>query len=777
MTAAPKKVVPSVDYTSRDYAALRTELIARVQDRVSGWVGEDPSDFGLALVESFAYMGDLVNYYIDRIANESYILTATQRQSLLNLASMYGYYPKGYTGASCTATFTSEYGYRGSLGGSILSSQQAYVIVPNDKSWNVGDVVNISGRANDAYNGTWSVLGVNDSGGPISPIPSGSNVLRYSPTGNITGYTVNTVSSGVYNITFNYAFAYPKTLVAAQTVVVSGVGMSSSGTGTVNGNFTIASATATSFTTSNITATIPTKTFATVGTVGYQNIALNSDVSGYVYETGNTLIPAGTQFSYDITYNDTVQQVIFSTANDLSIPYQDTKSIDLAQGENITARPENVFDPLVSGDIPGEYVGTSNGFTSQYYILSEPNVDASTIKVYVQSSNRYVLWKQVDNLNDWAGTSTVYVVSVDSDGYSYIVFGDNVTGAVPPQDSKIKVQYFAGVGEFGNIQANTLDYHYFPTLTSEAQSLIKSSITLTHTAATGGADPESDDSIRINAPRTLRALNRAVTLQDYADVALTATGVGKAKAVAGTWTSVNVYVAPAASTTSIAPSITQTTLDSVTSALNSRSQIGTTVQVQGPSYSDVSVVVSLSVNPNYTAAQVKAAVVALLTDVFSYGNVSFQQTITPRDVEYVCRSVPGVDIAKVTKLSRIPGDGINTLVATGNELFSFTEGNITLNTAATGASLTSVTTSLGAVTAVPNTLGYTITVASGSTSITVTPTVSSGASVSVANYNTASGTASAAIGLTSGTTKRIWVVVTSEDGQITNQYYIDVTTP
>jgi hypothetical protein len=82
----------AVDYTSRDYYSLRDELIARVKARVNvvdanrQWTGEDPADFGVALIEAFAYMGDIVNYYIDRIANESYLPTATQRKNIINLS-------------------------------------------------------------------------------------------------------------------------------------------------------------------------------------------------------------------------------------------------------------------------------------------------------------------------------------------------------------------------------------------------------------------------------------------------------------------------------------------------------------------------------------------------------------------------------------------------------------------------------------------------------------------------------------------------------------------
>lgn len=107
---ANNNIPNSVDYTSRDFFSLRDDLIARVQTAVNAsgkqWNAADPSDFGVALVESFAHVGDVTNYYIDRVANEAYLATATQRQSILNLAAMYGYIPSGYRQASVTLTFS-----------------------------------------------------------------------------------------------------------------------------------------------------------------------------------------------------------------------------------------------------------------------------------------------------------------------------------------------------------------------------------------------------------------------------------------------------------------------------------------------------------------------------------------------------------------------------------------------------------------------------------------------------------------------------------------------
>jgi hypothetical protein len=111
MTTPVSNIPISVDYTSRDYYSLREALIERVSARIRTlgnreWTGDDPADFGVALIEAFAYMGDSINYYLDRVANESYLPTATQRQNVLNIAYSYGYSPDSYKSAATTIQFT-----------------------------------------------------------------------------------------------------------------------------------------------------------------------------------------------------------------------------------------------------------------------------------------------------------------------------------------------------------------------------------------------------------------------------------------------------------------------------------------------------------------------------------------------------------------------------------------------------------------------------------------------------------------------------------------------
>jgi uncharacterized phage protein gp47/JayE len=99
--------VPSqIDYTSRDYQALLEDLTSLVNVRTNyAWTADDPSDLGTILLESFAYMGDIQSYYIDRVANELTLDTAARRKTLVDIGKLYGYRVSGPTPARVNVVF------------------------------------------------------------------------------------------------------------------------------------------------------------------------------------------------------------------------------------------------------------------------------------------------------------------------------------------------------------------------------------------------------------------------------------------------------------------------------------------------------------------------------------------------------------------------------------------------------------------------------------------------------------------------------------------------
>ncbi len=85
---------PTYDFASRDYENIRRDLLARASRTIPEWTDRDPADFTTALVDLWAYMGDILHYYIDRAGGEAFLTTATQRESVMGLANLFDYTPR-----------------------------------------------------------------------------------------------------------------------------------------------------------------------------------------------------------------------------------------------------------------------------------------------------------------------------------------------------------------------------------------------------------------------------------------------------------------------------------------------------------------------------------------------------------------------------------------------------------------------------------------------------------------------------------------------------------
>jgi hypothetical protein len=81
------------DYTSRDYLSIRQDLLNRAAKTIPEWNGTDTSEFANMFVDLWAYMGDVLHFYVDRAAGETFLDTATQRSSVLAIANLLDYIP------------------------------------------------------------------------------------------------------------------------------------------------------------------------------------------------------------------------------------------------------------------------------------------------------------------------------------------------------------------------------------------------------------------------------------------------------------------------------------------------------------------------------------------------------------------------------------------------------------------------------------------------------------------------------------------------------------
>lgn len=82
---------PILDYTNRDYASLVTAMLDLAAQNLPEWTDRSPNDLGRQLIDLFAYVGDVILYYQDRIANEQFLSTAVERRSVIDLLELIGY--------------------------------------------------------------------------------------------------------------------------------------------------------------------------------------------------------------------------------------------------------------------------------------------------------------------------------------------------------------------------------------------------------------------------------------------------------------------------------------------------------------------------------------------------------------------------------------------------------------------------------------------------------------------------------------------------------------
>ncbi|WP_347260874.1 putative baseplate assembly protein [Rudaea sp.] len=154
--------------------------------------------------------------------------------------------------------------------------------------------------------------------------------------------------------------------------------------------------------------------------------------------------------------------------------------------------------------------------------VSAPTPDgvASTLQVRVNQ----LLWHETDDLAGEDASARAYRTRRDDSEATSIMFGDGNHGArLPTGQDNVAAVYRSGIGAGGNVRAGQL--------TVLADKPLGASAVTNPIRASGGADADTLAQARVNAPLSVTALDRLVSVRDYADFASTFAGIGKATAI------------------------------------------------------------------------------------------------------------------------------------------------------------------------------------------------------------------------------------------------------
>ena len=88
---APKKNVP-INYTSREFSTIKQDLVDYAKRYYPDTFQDfNEAGFGALMLDTVAYVGDILSFYVDYQANESFIDTASEFENILSIGKQTGY--------------------------------------------------------------------------------------------------------------------------------------------------------------------------------------------------------------------------------------------------------------------------------------------------------------------------------------------------------------------------------------------------------------------------------------------------------------------------------------------------------------------------------------------------------------------------------------------------------------------------------------------------------------------------------------------------------------
>jgi hypothetical protein len=183
------------------------------------------------------------------------------------------------------------------------------------------------------------------------------------------------------------------------------------------------------------------------------------------------------------------------------------------------------------GETRLEILGSGDGAQAlQSFVLKQPPLTfvpaptaagaQSTLLVRVNG----VAWHETDSLASLGAKDRSFITLTDDNAVTTVNFGNGEHGArLPTGVQNVQAVYRNGIGKAGNVNAGQIKLlQTKPLGVKEVVNPLR---------ASGGADKESRDLARENAPLSVMALDRLVSVQDYADFTRRFAGIAKAIAL------------------------------------------------------------------------------------------------------------------------------------------------------------------------------------------------------------------------------------------------------
>jgi hypothetical protein len=246
------------------------------------------------------------------------------------------------------------------------------------------------------------------------------------------------------------------------------------------------------------------------------------------------------------------------------------------------------------------------------------------------------IWSEVVSLGFSMPNDNHYTVGLDSNGDMRVYFGDGVNGKIPGTSQDILISYWSTKGATGNVPAGSIN-----SLESDLSTLFPgaSDIQVENPYnAYAGRDTEGIEEVRRAIPLVARTLYRAVSRQDYLDLAVLFPGVRMASIDFSCSRGIDIYIVADGG-----GNLTQGFLTQVQNFLLSRSVIGVPVKVHPSGETHIKGKLTITSKFRVKEPKTLAAVQVALSELYSPYKVKIQQGVWSSDIIALIDNLPEVD--------------------------------------------------------------------------------------------------------------------------------------
>ena len=232
------------------------------------------------------------------------------------------------------------------------------------------------------------------------------------------------------------------------------------------------------------------------------------------------------QVSFNVEFNGTAPNEIILKKGTGFITTFDDNLYQYVATENYTAAVVNGLASfsniaIYEGSLITNTFTVNNGLQNQRFILQNPSIDTTSIKVKVFSSinsTSYQLYQIADNILNINPNSNVFFAEEIEDEKYEIFFGDGILGRKLLNNEYVEISYLITNGPDTNGARSFTFSGVLEDLDENSDYSLSIVNVTTNIIASGGEDAESISKIKFNAPKFYGTQDRAVTAADYAAI-------------------------------------------------------------------------------------------------------------------------------------------------------------------------------------------------------------------------------------------------------------------